>query len=73
VAFVQKNLSRVSGTQFWQYWNYDDTIRTIKARDYFFQAKSLLAVGDWIFITATNGSAILHVDEIDPLELGTPQ
>ena len=51
----------------------DDTATKVSKRDYFEDAKDVLAVGDWIFATTSTGGIILHVDEIDPLELGAPR
>ena len=75
MAFVFKNLRKINGDNsiFWNYWTLEDTVLTVKQRNYFEPAKTRFAVGDWIFVTAITGSTILHVDEIDPLEMGVPQ
>lgn len=74
MALVLRNLKKSStSTRFWIYWTLEDSVLTVKKRNYFEEARSLFVVGDWVFITASTGSAILHVDEINPLELGTPQ
>ncbi len=73
MAFVMRNLKKIENSNFWSYWTLEDSVLTVKKRDYFDNAKSILAVGNWLFITASTGSCILHVDEIDPLELGSPQ
>tara|TARA_R110000868_G_scaffold9620_7_gene47650 strand:+ start:6286 stop:6519 length:234 start_codon:yes stop_codon:yes gene_type:complete len=57
----------------WSYVNHAETIRDIRARDYFASTRDRFAVGDWIFCTGSTGSVILHVDEINPLELRAPQ
>jgi len=59
-------------TIFWTYFT-DDTATKVSARGYFEDFKSSLGVGDWVFATTSTGGKILHVDEIDPLELGDPR
>lgn len=56
-------------------WNYhtDDTATKVSNRGYFDDFKENLAVGDWIMATTSTGGIVLHVDEIDPLELGRPR
>lgn len=76
MAFSMKYLHRnnlAGPSRMWSYWTLEDTIMTVKTRNYFEDAKELLAVGDWIFVTASNGGTILHVNEIDPLELDSPR
>jgi hypothetical protein len=51
----------------------DDTATTVSKRYYFQDIRDNLAFGDWIFVTTSTGGVILHVDEIDPLELGSPR
>lgn len=51
----------------------EDTATKVSKRGYFEEAQSELAVGDWIFATTSTGGLILHVEEIDPLELGSPR
>lgn len=74
MAFLQRNLARISDSspRFWSYWT-EDTAAKVKARGYFEPAREILAAGDWIFATTSTGGIILHVDEIDPLELGDPR
>ena len=57
----------------WSYVNHSETIKDIQARDYFSSTRDRFAVGDWIFCTGSTGSVILHVDDINPLEMGKPQ
>jgi len=75
MPFVPSNLRSVNnpGLQFFTYWTLEDTVRAVKHRGYFQDAQPILSVGSWIFVTASNGSCILHVDEIEPLELASPQ
>ena len=51
----------------------DDTATKVSKRYYFQDIRHNLAVGDWIFATTGTGGVILHVDEIEPLELGSPR
>ena len=57
----------------WSYSSFTDTVNDIKKRDYFASSRDRFAVGDWIFCTGSNGGVILHVDEINPLELSVTQ
>lgn len=56
-------------------WTYrtDDTANKVFNRGYFEDFGKNLAVGDWIMATTSTGGIILHVDEIDPLEIGRPR
>ena len=52
----------------WSYFTEDTATKVLK-RNYFDDFKEKLAVGDWIMSTTSTGGLILHVDEIDPLEV----
>lgn len=56
-------------------WGYhtEDTATKVFYRGYFEDFRESLAVGDWIMATTSTGGTILHVDEIDPLEVGRPR
>jgi hypothetical protein len=56
-------------------WSYrtEDTATQVKMRHYFDAARDILSVGDWLFVTSSTGGTILHVEEIDPLELSEPK
>lgn len=72
MAFISANLrkvQRVGITTWWQYNKIDDTAKTIGTRGYFEDVRERFAVGDWIFCTASDKGCILHVNEIDPLEM----
>jgi len=59
-------------TTIWSYWT-DDTATEVKTHGYFEDFRDNLAVGHWILATTSTGGVMLHVDEIDPLELGSPR
>jgi len=46
-------------------------VKTMGTRGYFEDIKDRFAVGDWIFCTGSNNGCILHVNDIDPLEMNT--
>jgi hypothetical protein len=56
-------------------WSYrtEDTHVQVLIRGYFDRFTTKFGVGDWVFVTTSTGSLILHVDEIDPLELSSPR
>lgn len=56
----------------WSYWT-EDTAQQVKMRHYFDASRDILSVGDWVFVTSSTGGIILHVEEIDPLELSEPK
>jgi hypothetical protein len=64
-----RKVQRSGMNTWWSYVNHTDNLNTIKKRDYFENVKDRFAVGDWVFCTASNGGVLLHVDEIDPLEM----
>jgi len=74
MAFSQRYMRPLinGSTRFWTYFT-DDTATKVSARGYFEEFKRSLSVGDWIFATTSTGGMILHVEEIDPLELGHPR
>ena len=74
MAFSPMRMRRlVSGPPtIWQYWTEDTAIK-VKTKGYFEEFRSVLSSGDWIMATTSTGGVILHVEEIDPLELGPPQ
>lgn len=71
MAFMQRNIYKNDSAELSRIWYYrtDDTALKVSTRYYFENFKDSLAVGDWIFATTSTGGVILHVDEIDPLEL----
>lgn len=74
MAFNRRGLTTlVSGPPRILSYRTDDTATKVSKRDYFQEAKEELAVGDWIFSTTSTGGLILHVEEIEPLELGSPR
>lgn len=74
MAFSQRHMRLMldGPTRFWTYFT-DDTATKVSIRGYFEEFRSALSVGDWIFATTSTGGTILHVEEIDPLELGHPR
>ena len=64
-----RKIHRAGLNTWWSYVNHTDTVNDIKQRDYFITLRERFAVGDWLFCTGSNGGVILHVDEINPLEL----
>jgi exosome complex RNA-binding protein Csl4 len=74
MAFMQKDIHALvkSWPTIWAYRTGDTSVQVSK-RGYFENFRESLAVGDWIMATTSTGGVILHVDEIDPLELGTPR
>ena len=75
MTFELKNFKILTDTtpRIWSYVAIDEYLSKIKSRDYFLPVRSRLAYSDWIMISCANGSSILHVNDIDPLELGCPQ
>ena len=71
MAFMQKDIHILitGSTTVWSY-RTDDTAVKVSARGYFENFRECLAVGNWILATTSTGGIMLHVDEIDPLELG---
>jgi hypothetical protein len=72
MAFESKNfrkVQRVGINTWWQYNTLEDTARTVNTRGYFEDVRERFAVGDWIFCTNSDKGCILHVNEIDPLEM----
>lgn len=51
----------------WIYANINDTLTTVSSSDYFSDAKIKFALSDWIFINASDGSAMCQVSELSPL------
>lgn len=74
MAFVQKGIKTLldGPPRLWSYVT-DDTSVKVSSRGYFENFRENLAVGDWIFATTSTGGVILHIEEIDPLELGAPR
>lgn len=74
MAFVPRNIRILvdSSPRIWSYWTEDTSVK-VRNRGYFEDYRQVLAAGDWIFATTSTGGIILHVDEIDPLELGEPR
>jgi hypothetical protein len=72
MSFVFQHLRKINEITptFWSYWSVNDSTVAVKRRNYFEEARNKFAVGDWIFVSASDGGTILHVDEIDPLEIG---
>jgi len=68
-----RKIHRAGLNTWWSYVNHTDTVNDIKQRDYFITIRERFAVGDWLFCTGSNGGVILHVDEINPLELSVAQ
>ena len=64
-----RKIHRAGLNTWWSYVSHTDTVNDIKQRDYFITIRERFAVGDWLFCTGSNGGVILHVDEINPLEL----
>ena len=74
MAYESRNfrkVQRVGINTWWQYNSLEDTVKTIGTRGYFEDVKDRFAVGDWIFCTGSNNGCILHVNDIDPLEMNT--
>lgn len=71
MAFIRRNMHNQDTHNISKIWYYrtDDTALKVSSRNYFEDFTNSLAVGDWIFATTSTGGIILHVDEIDPLEL----
>lgn len=74
MPFVSQKLRILidSSPRIWTYCT-EETATKVKTRGYFGPAADQLACGDWIFATTSTGGVMLHVDEIDPLELGDPR
>lgn len=71
MPFKQKDMKvLVAGPpRLWSY-STEDTATKVLIRGYFEDFVKNLAVGDWIMATTSTGGLVLHVDEIDPLEIG---
>ena len=74
MAFKQRDMKILvtSYSKIWNYWTEDSAI-SICNRGYFDEFSSNFGVGDWIYATTCTGGVILHVDEIDPLEMSKPK
>ena len=74
MAFTQRDMrTLVEGPpKIWSYRTQDTAAKVCK-RDYFADFRENFAVGDWVLATTSTGGVMLHVDEIDPLELGAPR
>jgi hypothetical protein len=72
MAFESRNfrkLQRVGINTWWQYSTLQDTAKTVGGRGYFSEAQDRFAVGDWIFCSGNDKGCVLHVNDIDPLEM----